>query len=60
LTTINLTPAANRDDYLLYKRDRFIMHEQRVKDAIAQAGCTISTVSVAETMRRKKQQLAKV
>lgn len=60
LTTINLTPAANRNDYLLYKRDRFIMHEQRVRDAIAEAGCTISTVSVAETMRQRKQQPAKV
>ena len=53
LATINLTPSANRKDYLLYKRDRFIMHEQRVKDAIAQAGCAISTVSIAETMRQK-------
>ena len=47
LTTINLTPAANRNDYLLYKRDRFIMHEQRVKDAIARADCVIE-----ETMKR--------
>jgi biotin synthase len=59
LATINLTPATNRDDYLLYKRKRFIMHEQRVKDAIEQAGCSISTVSVAETMRQRKQQVAK-
>ena len=60
LATINLTPAANRSDYLLYKRNRFIMHEQRVQDAIAQAGCSISRVSVAETMRQKQQQMAKV
>jgi len=53
LATINLTPSANRNDYLLYKRDRFIMHEQRVRDAIAAAGCAISTVSVAETMRQR-------
>jgi biotin synthase len=59
LTTINLTPAANRTDYLLYKRNRFIMHEQRVRDAIEAAGCTISTVSIAETMRQRKLQLAK-
>jgi biotin synthase len=51
LATINLTPSINRNDYLLYKRDRFIMHEQRVKDAIAEVQCTISKVSVAETMR---------
>jgi biotin synthase len=53
LATINLTPAGNRDDYLLYKRDRFIMHEQRVEDAIAAAGCSISKVSIAETMRQR-------
>lgn len=53
LATINLTPAANREDYLLYKRARFIMHEQRVEDAIAAAGCTISTVSIAETLRQR-------
>ena len=59
LATINLTPATNRNDYLLYKRNRFIMHEQRVKDAIQQAGCTISTVSMAETMRQRNSQVAK-
>jgi biotin synthase len=53
LATINLTPATNREDYLLYKRDRFIMHEQRVKTAIEKAGCTISEVSIAETMRQR-------
>jgi biotin synthase len=51
LATINLTPASNRNDYLLYKRNRFIMHEQRVTEAIEKAGCSISTVSIAETMR---------
>jgi len=51
LATINLTPATNRNDYLLYKRDRFIMHERRVTDAIAAADCAISTVSIAETLR---------
>ena len=60
LATINLTPTANRGDYLLYKRDRFIMHEQRVREAIDQAGCTISTISIAETMRQKKLQLENV
>jgi biotin synthase len=53
LATINLTPATNRDDYLLYKRKRFIMHEQRVRDAIAAADCAISKVSIVETMRLK-------
>lgn len=59
LATINLTPAVNRTDYLLYKRDRFIMHEQRVMQAIQQAGCTISTVSVAEALRRRLAETAK-
>jgi biotin synthase len=53
LTTINLTPPVNREDYLLYKRSRHIMHEQRVRAAIAAAQCSISTVSLAETMRRR-------
>jgi biotin synthase len=53
LATINLTPAVSREDYLLYKRTRFIMHEQRVKTAIAQADCAMSTVSIAETVRRR-------
>jgi biotin synthase len=60
LATINLTPAVNRTDYLLYKRDRFIMHEQRVTEAIREAGCTISPVSVAETLRRRLAEAAKV
>ncbi|MEI9999644.1 MAG: radical SAM protein [Verrucomicrobiota bacterium] len=54
LATINLTPAVNRDDYLLYKRDRFIMHERRVTEAIAAAGCTISPVSIVETLRARR------
>jgi len=58
LTTINLTPPVNRDDYLLYKRSRHIMHEQRVRAAIAAAGCTISTVSLAETMRLRRESAA--
>ena len=49
----NLTPPVNRDDYLLYKRTRHIMHEQRVRAAIAAAHCSISTVSLVETMRRR-------
>ena len=53
LATINLTPATNRNDYLLYKRDRYIMHEQRVKEAIERADCAASTVSITETLRKK-------
>ena len=58
LATINLTPPANRDDYLLYKRTRHIMHEKRVRAAIEAAGCSISTVSLAETMRRRREAAA--
>ena len=39
LATINLTPVEWREDYLLYTRDRYIMDEQRVLDAIDAAGC---------------------
>ena len=58
LATINLTPAVNRTDYLLYKRDRVIMHEKRVTSAIAEAGCTISPLSVAATLRRRQEETA--
>jgi biotin synthase len=58
LATINLTPATKRDDYLLYKRKRFIMHEQRVRQAIADADCAISRVSIAETMRQRNAAVA--
>jgi biotin synthase len=34
LVTINLTPMPLREDYLLYKRDRFIMTEEEVLAAI--------------------------
>jgi biotin synthase len=34
LVTINLTPDGMRGDYIIYKRDRFIMTEQRVLAAI--------------------------
>lgn len=56
LATINLTPPSSRTDYLLYKRDRFIMHEQRVRHAIETAGCSVSRKSIAETWPRLKQQ----
>ncbi len=49
LATINLTPSSNRADYVLYKRDRFIMHEARVKKAVEEAGCTTSSQSISKT-----------
>jgi biotin synthase len=53
LATINLTPRAVRADYPIYKRDRVIMDEERVLSAIAEAGCEISRVGIAEHLRKK-------
>ena len=48
LVTINLTPADERENYLLYKRDRFIMTEDRILNAVAAEGLEISTLSLAD------------
>ena len=48
LVTINLTPAEWRKDYVLYKRDRFIMTEERILDEISRAGLAPSTQSLAD------------
>jgi len=48
LVTINLTPEAWREDYLLYKRHRFIMTEERVLEAVNAAGLTLSETSLAD------------
>jgi biotin synthase len=54
LVTINMTPAEIRDDYLLYKRDRFIMTEERILSAIAAEGLIPSQQSLAEFYRMEK------
>jgi biotin synthase len=54
LVTINLTPSDLREDYLLYKRDRFIMTEERILSAIHAEGLKPSEQSLAEFYRRKK------
>lgn len=54
LVTINLTPADFRQNYLLYKRDRFIMTEERILNAVAAEGLEISTESLADYYRRTK------
>jgi biotin synthase len=51
LVTINLTPSEIRDDYVLYKRDRFIMTEERILAAIEAEGLSPSTQSLAEYYR---------
>jgi biotin synthase len=48
LVTINLTPSDVRGDYLLYKRDRFIMTEERILTAIAAEHLTPSKQSLTD------------
>ncbi len=48
LCTINLTPSEVRDNYLLYKRDRFIMNEERILAAIQEEGRQVSSRSLVE------------
>ena len=51
LTTINMTPRDFRSRYPIYKKERLIMDEDRVLDAINRAGCKPSTVGVSEFLR---------
>src|SRR6267142_3540374 len=54
LVTINLTPSEIRGDYLLYKRDRFIMTEEKILTAITAEGLTPSPQSLADFYLAKK------
>ena len=54
LVTINLTPSEVRGNYLLYKRDRFIMTEERILSAIAAEGLVPSPQSLADFYRARK------
>jgi biotin synthase len=54
LVTINLTPADLRGDYVIYKRDRFIMTEERVLNAIAAEGLNPSKRGLAEFLHSKR------
>jgi len=51
LVTINMTPSPMRGEYLLYKRDRFIMTEARVLEAISDENLVPSTESLADYWR---------
>jgi biotin synthase len=53
LVTMNLTPDAVRDDYVIYKRDRFIMTEERVLSALGAEGLEPSTVGLVEHFRSR-------
>jgi len=48
LVTINLTPDEFRGDYVIYKRDRFIMTEERVLEAMAAEGLEPSRQGLAD------------
>ncbi len=54
LVTINLTPTDQRGDYVIYKRDRFIMTEERVLAAIAAEGLAPSQSGLAHFYRARK------
>ncbi|MGI8964652.1 MAG: hypothetical protein ACR2H1_01030, partial [Limisphaerales bacterium] len=54
LVTINLTPDDLRENYLLYKRDRFIMTEEKILSAIAAENLSPSKQSLAEFYRGQK------
>jgi biotin synthase len=54
LVTINLTPTDVRGDYVIYKRDRFIMTEERVLNAIAAENLAPSKTGLAGFYREKK------
>jgi biotin synthase len=60
LATINLTPEDVRGDYVLYKRDRFIMTEERILGAIADEGLNVSRQSLAEFYRVSRKTAALV
>ena len=53
LVTINLTPGDLRGDYVIYKRDRFIMTEERVLDAISAEGLAPSKIGLADFYRSR-------
>ena len=48
LVTMNLTPTNLREDYIIYKRERFIMTEERVLEAIAAEGLTPSRQGLSD------------
>lgn len=48
LVTINMTPASFREDYLLYTRDRFIMTEEIILDALESEGLAPSETGLAQ------------
>lgn len=55
LATINMTPSEVRGDYLLYKRERFIMTEERILKALEQEKLQPSEQGLAEHYRAQRE-----
>ena len=53
LVTINMTPDDLRGDYVIYKRGRFIMTEERVLNALAAEGLAPSKIGLADFYRSR-------
>jgi biotin synthase len=60
LVTMNLTPAGIREDYLLYKRDRFIMTEERILSAIEAENLIPSEQSLSDFYQSNEPKKASV
>ena len=58
LVTVNMTPSGLRKDYLLYKRDRFIMTEEIILRAIEDEGLEPSDIGLAQHLQNRRAQLA--
>jgi biotin synthase len=58
LVTINMTPSALREDYLLYKRDRFIMTEEILLRAIEAEKLEVSETGLAQFLTGRRSQFA--
>jgi biotin synthase len=54
LVTINLTPEGMRGNYLLYKRDRYIMTEERILQAIDAEGLVPATQSLEQYFQQQR------
>jgi biotin synthase len=58
LVTMNLTPAGLRENYVLYKRDRFIMDEERILGALEAEGLKPSALGLAKFYENRRRQPA--
>jgi biotin synthase len=55
---MNLTPAGLRENYVLYKRDRFIMDEERILGALAAEGLKPSAIGLAKFYENRRRSAA--